>query len=386
MDVGIACFPSFKGLQQVKCIVTYGHKDETNFKHKFNCNKVIKRTPSIQCHMNINVFNSWQSQCFYDVHIGRDNIIYARAIVVKLLLSGFDTPDGIPLSADMPYGQPKMNIKRPAVLRIYYGLNKNIISPTIWNRVTYGPTSVTGSLSIDPRRYTTKAMSVEMFQFGLCLKQYVKRQFQKQQRSSLIFDCELNHCTVLIYNTHSDNINCKLSYHCDCEYDHNGNFKDRNTQGENTPVIVFSMGDSRKINFRKRTIIQGKNYHNLWENVETPIHEVDLHDNSIFVLHPDDEKPIIRKVSENLSQFQHGNVKVKMGKLSIGLVYRNVTHSRNYDNVTSKIVLSSNYWAAKSRYITLFDETYSKDRTTMRNIETKFNSLSLGKLHTWDWI
>ena len=83
--------------------------------------------------------------------------------------------------------------------------------------------------------------------------------FENEKKNSEIFDCEFNHCTVLVYNAHSPSTNCKLTYHCDCEYDHNGHFKsNKNTQGENTPVIVYSMGDSRTLHIRKRIVIDGK--------------------------------------------------------------------------------------------------------------------------------
>ena len=116
-----------------------------------------------------------QSQYFEDVDIGI-HIVTARSIVVKLLLSDHDTPDGITLSADMPFGQQGlMNISRPAVLRTYYGLNIEPINPTKWKRVTYGPTGIMGPLSMDPRDYCTKSMPSEMFELGVHLKNYVKK-------------------------------------------------------------------------------------------------------------------------------------------------------------------------------------------------------------------
>ena len=193
-----------------------------------------------------------KSQCFYDVGIGSDNINCARSLVVKLLLSVHDTEYGIVLSADMPFGQSGlMNISRPAVLRTYYGLNMQYISPTIVERVTYGPTSTTGCLSMNPRTFSTKPMSTDMYQFGQCLKNFVKSQFEQQQQCSDIFDCDFNHCTILTYNVHSPNMNCKLAYHSDCGYDHKGDFKNKNTQGKNTAVIVYSLGDSRTLCLRE---------------------------------------------------------------------------------------------------------------------------------------
>ena len=114
------------------------------------------------------------------------------------------------------------------------------------NRVTYGPTSTTGSLSMNPNTFSTNVMSTDMYQFGQCIKNFAKSQFERQEKCCDIFDCEFNHCTILTYNVHSPNVNCKLEYHTDCAYDHNGAFKtNKNTQGKNTAVIVYSLGDSR---------------------------------------------------------------------------------------------------------------------------------------------
>ena len=145
--------------------------------------------------------------------------------MVKLLMSEFDTCDGIALSADMPFAQPNlMNISRPAVLRTYYGLDINCVSKHELERVTYGPTSLTGGLAIDPRVYSTKPMSTSMYDFGGTSKRYATEKFEKNGQKCDIFECDYNHCTILTYNVHSPNINSQLSYHCDCIYDHNGGF------------------------------------------------------------------------------------------------------------------------------------------------------------------
>ena len=94
----------------------------------------------------------------------------------------------------------------------------------------------------------------------------MKDKYEKLGHSGDIFDCELNHCTVLIYNPHMTNVNCKLSYHCDSKYNHKGEFQsNKNTQGQNTPVIVYSMGDPRTL-YYKMMILCYKNTscHILW--------------------------------------------------------------------------------------------------------------------------
>ena len=118
--------------------------------------------------------NNIQSKCYYHVAIRADNIKSARSLVMTLLLSPYDTINGIVVSVDIPYGTPIMNISRPAVLRTYYGLDLKPMSSTTTERVTYGPISLTGWLSMDPRQYPTKHMSTHMFEFDLCLKDSAK--------------------------------------------------------------------------------------------------------------------------------------------------------------------------------------------------------------------
>jgi hypothetical protein len=339
--------------------------------------KTMKSQSSGKTHIII------QSQCFYHVDIGIDNINCARSLVVKLLLSPHDTEDGIVLSADMPFGQSGlMNVSRPAVLRTYYGLNVQHISPTEVKRVTYGPTSTTGSLSMNPTTFSTKLMSTDMYQLGQCLKIFAKTQFERQNKCSDIFDCDFNHCTILTYNVHSPNVNCKLAYHTDCQYDHNGTFKtNKNTQGKNTAVIVYSLGDSRKLYFRRRMVMNSRKK---WKN-DRPCFKFTLDDNSIFVLHPMDEKPIIRNPTETLSHFQHGNVTVKLGNLSIALVFRNVTHTLDYNNMTSKRILGKEFTEKYCKQLEIFQATTNEYRQNQHHIGSISAKHAQKKFSSFGW-
>ena len=116
-----------------------------------------------------------KSQFFYNIHLGNNMIHMERSIVLKLLKSPFDSPEGIVLTEDMPYQKISvMNIERPAVLRTYYGITTKAVSSTKLERFTYGSTELYGPLSIDPRQFTTKPMSLEMENLGKALKQYAK--------------------------------------------------------------------------------------------------------------------------------------------------------------------------------------------------------------------
>lgn len=132
------------------------------------------------------------------------------------------------------------------------------------------------------------------------------------------FKCDFNHCTILIYNGHSKNVNNKLSYHCDITYDHNGKFVcNKNSQGQDTPALVYSLGDSRVLHFIKRCVVNEKGLNKRWKRDKYPLAHFNLDDNSLFVLHPFDENPRKKDKYEHISQLQHGKVVLKHGNLSI---------------------------------------------------------------------
>ena len=132
--------------------------------------------------------------------------------------------------------------------------------------------------------------------------------------------------------------------------------------------------------------IDEEGYKKCWHIVNDPYHEFDLHDNSIFVLHPNDEKPMIRHSGEYLSQFQHGKVLVKEGLLSIGLIFRHVTNSLRYDNVTGTRVLPKNFFNGKTEYLEKFDATLENFTTQKTNIPHQFKHQATQKCKEWDWI
>ena len=108
--------------------------------------------------------------------IGEVAITLARSMVLKLLMYYFNTTNGIKISADMPYGQTGLtNISRPDGVRTYYGRNLSYFNPLTIERVTYGPTDISGVLSIDPSAFSTKEMSTEMFDLGNTLNKFVKK-------------------------------------------------------------------------------------------------------------------------------------------------------------------------------------------------------------------
>ena len=98
-----------------------------------------------------------------------------------------------------------------------------------------------------------------------------------------------------------------------------------------------------------------------------------------------DEKPMIRHPSETLSQFQHGNVNVKKGHLSMALVFHNVTKTLIYDDITCKRVLPKTFTHDTRTTLDIFDDTISTYRVNQTNISSGFTSQVKQKLSNWNW-
>ena len=103
------------------------------------------------------------------------------------------------------------------------------------------------------------------------------------------------------------------------------------------------------------------------------------------MLHPNDERPAVRNLDEPLSQFQHGNVLVNQGDLSLALVFRHVTKSLLYDNVTSTRVLSTKFCDGQREYIDKFKATTDNFKMNQTIILDKFQHQVREKLQAWNW-
>ena len=117
-----------------------------------------------------------------------------------MLLSDFDTIQGIPVEANQPLGckEPQINLMRPAVLRVYYGVSKRCTESLNIIRPTYGPISSSSSVGMDPYNFTTKAMSLYLYNISQTLRTVIISKFPHEECPPL--EDQFNHCTVLIYS------------------------------------------------------------------------------------------------------------------------------------------------------------------------------------------
>ena len=285
------------------------------------------------------------SKIFRNVFLTSD-LLCIRTELKILLMSDFDSSQGIPVEANQPLGCPKplINLTRPAVLRIYYGLSKECTSSLNAIRPTYGPTSTASSVGMDPHNFSMKAMSLSLYNIGEKIRCFLQREC-KDISSSYLGE-SFNHCTVLIYSGENNNgsSNSSLSFHSDCTFDHKGNFiASRNSQQRNTCVAVLTLGDSRTLYFKKRIVTNSKCGKTKWIVTQDKGLSYELNDNSVFMLHPEDEIPRVREGDDIISQYIHGGVNItNSNDLSIAFAFRVVCVDREYDPVTSKLIAKDN--------------------------------------------
>ena len=108
---------------------------------------------------------------------------------------------------------------------------------------------------------------------------------------------------------------------------------------------------------------------------DLPCKQFDLNNNSLFIFHPDDEKPQCLDNNDITSQFQHGNVKVKSQDLSIALVFRHCTKSLMYNHITHKTIVKPEYIQDNWFYFETVDRTMIDYRTCLSFMENDFTDL-----------
>ena len=272
-----------------------------------------------------------------------------------LICHEINSPKGIKLVVEKAMNNPPMlNLKRPAVIRQYYGK----FNSTNNTRSTYGASKSLGSVSVgtDPTNFITRKMTPHMTKMSHSLTQILKSNRGMLNLSDCNIDDSFNHCTVLLYYA-DDNTkrSSSMGYHSDCTYRLNdGKFDQaRNCQVINTPTVVYTLGDTRSLNWKRRSSVKGDNGRYIWKNDPSWSSSYELLDGSVTIINPKDEDPLSAHNNTNKTQYLHGGVSVKGCQLSIGLVFRVVDYEATYDNETDRMI--TNQLHDESKYDKLYD-------------------------------
>ena len=116
-------------------------------------------------------------------------------------------------------------------------------------------------------------------------------------------------------------------------YNHKGVYLDKqNGQKENTPTVIVTIGDSRKLKWRRRILVldlvTGRYK---WQIDKTWKHVMHISSGSIVIVNPLDEIPTQTAVIGMLIQYQHGGVIVNGSKFSCAYAFRVVKTTKVYN-------------------------------------------------------
>ena len=247
--------------------------------------------------------------------------LWCKLLMHELVTHPIDTPRGINIVAEKPYGKLMINAERPATHRQYFGKDGKR------GRVTYGIGSGSNSTGSKALNFVTKPFNYYLHRISKYLHYtlYYRRSEFNLETSNL--SETFNHCTLLLYYAHPTfKKEAKMGYHTDVTYNHKGIYLAKlNGQKENTPTVIVNIGDSRKLKWRRRMLtldLVTKRYKwvvdKKWKDVMV------ISSGTIVIINPLDEIPAVDPVLGIMIQYQHGGVVVNGSKFSCAYAFRNV--------------------------------------------------------------
>ena len=287
----------------------------------------------------------------------------ARYSLQKLILSPIDSFYGITLNTESPYGKTMLNVKRPAVLRQYYG--KNIMhecGPLLTGRYTYGFSLWNNSVSTHPSKFVTKPFNVHLDNMSTYLTEFTNHIINEYDLKIKPLLTTFNHCVKLLYIS---NTNVKkessMGYHCDVLYNNDGIYINKqNAQVENTPTVIFTFGDSRILKWRRKLLYKTDKGKDKWVEDKTWNSSFLLKDCSITVINTADECPHYDSSIGCKIKYQHGVDKINTESFSVGYVFRVVNKHMYYCNETNVMRTNTTAHVHKQRS-SLLSEFNKKD-------------------------
>ena len=89
----------------------------------------------------------------------------------------------------------------------------------------------------------------------------------------------------------------------------NGEYIEKsNSQVANTPAVIYSIGDTRELNWKCRNIVISDSGRYIWKNKVCDKMSFKLGSDTLTILHPDDENPQSLNNINHKRQFLHGGV------------------------------------------------------------------------------
>ena len=112
---------------------------------------------------------------------------------------------------------------------------------------------------------------------------------------------KFNHCTVLLYYAGKGlKKSTSLGYHTDCVYSPvTGEYvTKKNSQKENTPAIIYTIGDRRRLNWKCRHVSDNIKGRKVWKESNDDKLSFGLESDTITIIHHHDENPLSEKTTD----------------------------------------------------------------------------------------
>ena len=132
-----------------------------------------------------------------------------------------------------------------------------------------------------------------------------------------------------------------LGYHTDCVYSPStGEYvTNMNSQEINTPSVIYSIGDARRLRWKERKIGLSKCGRKIWEDSVGSNMCFELGSDTMTIINGDDENPRSSKNHHHMRQYLHGGVNVSGEKFSVGFVFRVVNNYGMYHRIDDTMVV-----------------------------------------------
>ena len=264
--------------------------------------------------------------------------IWSYLLLEELVMSPINSPKGITIVEEKPYGCSLINIDRRAVLRQYYGKDASHQGcSNVKRRYSYGYNNKNLSVNTDPMNSVTKPFSYYLLNISKAVHEILVSRRHELNLDGVDLSTPFNHCTTLLY--YADKClkpKSHMAFHCDVSYTHKGHYIDAlNEQVEGTPSVIITLGDTRRLNWKKQIcMVNHKTGHLKWFDMEKEdfCKSIELSDKTITIVNTLDEKPVIDPNYGCMIRYQHGNVSVTNDTLSCGLVLRVVKKVNLYNS------------------------------------------------------
>ena len=112
-----------------------------------------------------------------------------------------------------------------------------------------------------------------------------------------------------------------------------------NGQKYNTPVVIYTVGNSRVLHWRKRLTKLNERGNRTWVVDESSYKQMMLDDGSLCIINPNDECPHWEKMDKADKHWQHGNTFVKKKTLGFAFVVRVSPHLCKCNIHTNRVIL-----------------------------------------------